>query len=353
MPSSENAIGPELSAYLSTIHATLGAVFREIIALPGETTRFFGADQFGILTASPDILVERLQERNLNTLYVREYYIPFLFSKERQQTLNDRLHPVSRSQLNRDFKPVGYYFDTILWATTYSKTFKTIFQFFSRIRLVHFIGFLIIMTLIILFSGRKFSSQKSFRRFGIQFSIWGVGFSEISLEIILILSFQILYGYVYHFLAVVIAGYMAGLALGSAASFSDFIRRRKSQNLFKKLQLGMVLYPLVIAGLFLLFHRYSMITHKFQWIKWFFPFLTLGAGLIGGLQFPMANRIFIEMGDPLHRVAGKMLACDLIGSSCGAFLTTAFLIPILGIYPVLILLTVFNFCGLLILRFSE
>jgi hypothetical protein len=42
-----------------------------------------------------------------------------------------------------------------------------------------------------------------------------MGFTQIGLEMMLLLGFQAVYGYVYHQLAIVIAGFMAGMALGS------------------------------------------------------------------------------------------------------------------------------------------
>ena len=51
--SSENYIGPELGAFLRSIHKSLRAVFPEVTAIPGETVHFFAARRAGILACAP------------------------------------------------------------------------------------------------------------------------------------------------------------------------------------------------------------------------------------------------------------------------------------------------------------
>jgi len=86
---------------------------------------------------------------------------------------------------------------------------------------------------------------------------------------------------------------------------------------------------------------------------WLFPLLTAGAGFIGGYQFPLANRLYLRTGRSIERVAGFLYGVDLIGSSAGALVTSAFLIPILGIFPTLILLSTLNLCSMILLIMSR
>ncbi|MCK4823709.1 methyltransferase domain-containing protein, partial [bacterium] len=194
--SSENAIGPELSNFLSTIHATLSAKFPDIVTLPGETARFIVSNKPGLLTSDPQILVSRLKNRKLETKYVREYRFPYDMLKERRDYLQSNLHSVPQNQLNRDFKPVGYFYDTILWATTYSANFKKLFLAFARIRPYSFVGFFLLTVLILIGISWIRRGKTTLFSTGILYSIIGIGFTEISLVVILILGFQVLYGHV-------------------------------------------------------------------------------------------------------------------------------------------------------------
>ena len=87
----------------------------------------------------------------------------------------------------------------------------------------------------------------------------------------------------------------------------------------------------------------------FSILSWAFVLIPFSAGLVGGYQFPLANRLVLASGKSLKQTAGFLYGFDLAGSAAGAVLTSAFLIPILGIYPVLILLAVMNGCCWLIL----
>ncbi len=351
--SSENAIGPELSDFLSTLSGTLTSVFPDMVVIPGETNRFICSNRPERLTSDPLLLVQRLKARNLQTLYVREYYFPYQMTKERQAYLKSRIHPVSQNQLNRDFKPVGYFYDTILWATTFSKGFKKVFLAFASLKFYHIAGFLVLSALLlVLLKWRPRGRTRLFSP-GILFSTLGVGFTEISLEVVLILGFQILYGYVYQHLAVIVAGYMVGLALGSWLVTSRKTPRHRTFSRFRMFQLLMFLYPLLIAGLLWIYHQPSISTSHPDWMGWLFPLLTAGAGFIGGYQFPLANRLYLRTGKSLEKVAGFLYGIDLIGSSAGALVTSAFFIPIMGIFPTLLLLSTLNLCGFFILIVSR
>ena len=55
----------------------------------------------------------------------------------------------------------------------------------------------------------------------------------------------------------------------------------------------------------------------------------------------------------IAKKAGLLYGLDLIGSAMGAWITSAFLIPLLGIYQTLSLLAVFNACSLALLMASK
>ncbi|MCX5892622.1 MAG: hypothetical protein NTW80_06565, partial [Deltaproteobacteria bacterium] len=72
---SEAGLHPWRAAYLAMAYHTLGQVFPEVLALPGERVRFFAAAAPGVLTADPVVLAARLKARRLPLQYVRDYYL--------------------------------------------------------------------------------------------------------------------------------------------------------------------------------------------------------------------------------------------------------------------------------------
>ncbi len=346
----ENVISSELSDYLSMIHATLKKTFPEIIMLPGETIHIFASQHRKYLTADPDVLVQRLHERNIKTEFVREYYLPYQLSKERRDYLISKIYPVSEAAINRDLHPLGYYYHTLLWSTAYMGGFKEIFLFFSQIKMWQIILFFIVIILMIYLF--KKNNPFSLSRWSIGFSIVGVGFSEISIEFILILTFQILHGYVYQMLAVLIAGYMVGLALGGYASFSPKIRDKKIPLLFQNIQFFMIILPVILGIVIIFFHDLKIFFTSTEILAIPFTFILIMCGFIGGFQFALGNHLFFKFKGSVIKTAGFLYCMDLFGSSGGALFTSAFFIPILGIYKTLVILAFLNFSGFMLLKIS-
>ncbi|MBN2031065.1 fused MFS/spermidine synthase [bacterium] len=351
--SSENMISDELSDFLSTLASTLSAVFPDRVIIPGETNHFIVSTTPQLLTSDPQVLVARLQDRELQTQYIREYYLPYRMSQERQTYLQSRLHPVSAEKLNQDFKPIGYYYDTVLWATYFSGFFKTIFTCVSRLNISYIVGFIMLFTLTLIFWKWRPTKSSQLLSSSVLFSIFTVGLSEISLEVILILGFQILYGYVYYQLAIIITGYMTGLSFGSWLAISRKRTPRQTFILFRRCQLSMFLYTIFIILILWTFHRYPLWIPNHPWMSWTFPFTAMGAGFIGGYQFPLANRLYFYTGQSAQKVAGTLYSLDLFGSSSGALLISTLFLPIFGLFPTLFLIVILNGCCLIVLMLSK
>jgi hypothetical protein len=72
--------------------------------------------------------------------------------------------------------------------------------------------------------------------------------------------------------------------------------------------------------------------------------LPVISGLVGGLIFPLANKIYL--GDTpqgsAHIASGTLYGVDLVGSGLGAMLVSAVLIPIVGVYQTLAIIILLN-----------
>jgi spermidine synthase len=152
------------------------------------------------------------------------------------------------------------------------------------------------------------------------------GFASSCIEVIILIAFQTLYGYVYQMLGIIITVFMGGLAVGALA------RRRLVPNVsfrsYSLVQLGMALYALALATLFLGFD-----VSKIPSILTFaaFPLMTFLIAVLVGLEFSFASSL--RGGAPLG-VASELYSVDLIGSALGALLVTTVLIPLAGLVGV-------------------
>jgi predicted membrane-bound spermidine synthase len=76
------------------------------------------------------------------------------------------------------------------------------------------------------------------------------------------------------------------------------------------------------------------------------------AGFIGGLQFPLANKICLRDRDRVGRTGGFIYGLDLLGSCAGAFLAGTLLVPILGIFQTCLWVAMLNGCVFILLLVS-
>lgn len=340
--SSEDYISAELGQFLRSIYQSLRAVFPEVTAIPGETVHFFAAQRAGILASGAGELLARLHARNLRTSYVSEYFIPFRMTPDRVADLDAQIRPgpegtpgggpegTAATPVNRDFAPVAYYFDVALWSSQFNPAYHRLFRAMAG---VHFgamvaTGGVVLAALVV--AGRLLTKRRRRRQLAAGFCTAATGFTTIGLEMLLLLAFQAVYGYVYQQLAMVIAAFMAGMALGSWLGM-----RRAAHGGMRVLAITQLLAaaaPLVLLGLFEAMGRANS-TSSLAASQIAFPALALVSGMLGGYEFPVASRIFFG-GTPartpvVHR-AGTLYALDLAGSCLGAVLFSAWLIPLFG-----------------------
>ncbi|MGD0869204.1 MAG: fused MFS/spermidine synthase [Bryobacteraceae bacterium] len=363
--SSETYISAELGQFLRSINKSLRAVFPEVTAIPGETVHFFAARQAGTLASGAGELLARLHARNLETSYVSEYFIPFRMTPDRMSDLDAQLRPLEATPVNRDFAPVAYYFDVALWSSQFNQGYRRLFRAMAGVNfgtMVAVFG-VVLVGLVVMWrtlqraaspllgtpasrptlqrvrksadTARK--SACATARFVAGFSTAAMGFTMIGLEMLLLLAFQAVYGYVYQQLAVVIAAFMAGMALGSWLGM-----RRAARGGMRVLAITQVLAavaPLVLLGLFEAIGRANgtlgLVASQIA-----FPALALVCGMLGGYQFPVASRIFFgetQTSTPVMRRPGTLYALDLAGSCLAAVLFSAWFVPVFGFFKTALL----------------
>ena len=79
-----------------------------------------------------------------------------------------------------------------------------------------------------------------------------------------------------------------------------------------------------------------------------FPLLTLLAGLLAGVAFPLAVSLVRNRGEA-GQVTGTLYGVDLVGGCLGALLGAVLLIPLLGIPNTCVAVALVALAGLLAL----
>jgi spermidine synthase len=371
--SSENYISEELADLLRCLQKTLRAVFPQVVAIPGETVHFLAANQPGSLTLDPAELMTRLRERRIRTQYVREYYLPFRMSPDRMQDLQLQIEPQPATPINRDFTPIAYYFDVVLWSSRFHSHWRELLESLARLRFGAVAGAVALglfsLALVAALYERirvaRPAEEMSRHNATLGLCVAAMGFTLLGLEVMLLLGFQALYGYVYQQLSILVAVFMVGMAAGAwlalnkVRALPDQFKpvpasldpkmsaetRRAWQFEFLRLallQLLAALSPLLLYALFVLLGGVRSLAALLTISHMVFPVLALIAGLMGGYQFPLASRIYFARSDNSKRNPGMLYALDLLGACLGAVALSAYLLPVYGFLRTAMLMAVVN-----------
>ena len=352
LSSSENYINPEQAMYLSSIYNTLKKEFQDIKILPGDRAVFLASNKSNILTYNADILIRRLQERNISTKFVREYYLPFKLDSLRVSYIENSLKQYKTAKINQDFRPIGYLYHMSLWISQFHPG-KGILSYIEKINL----GLFIIIAMFLFSIAALIQKLRKYSlRLPIILSVGTTGMSEICFQIIVLLAFQFLYGYIYYKIGIILTSFMIGLVLGSFC-INKILKNPmpivREKSLYIKTQILICLYPLILPLIFICIVKINLtrpdIGHSLQAS---FAFLPIIAGFIGGFQFPLANKICLQTSKDIGKTTGLLYGVDLFGSCIGGLLAGILFVPILGIIQTCILLSIINTLVLILLFVS-
>jgi spermidine synthase len=179
-------------------------------------------------------------------------------------------------------------------------------------------------------------------------AIAATGFTGMTADLVIIFAFQSLYGHVYHWIALLITAFMAGVALGALLMSRRAPGAQQDRSAFLRLEGALVLFwallPVVLSGL------YGRASHPlvFTSVQGILLLLNALAGFLVGAQFPLANRLWPGERDARRQREGVLYASDLVGAFVASILGSVFLIPILGIVATCLLAAVLKLCSLLL-----
>jgi spermidine synthase len=311
LPPVSNYLSEEALELNASMFSTLKLIFQNVVVIPG-SRNFFISSNSPVKTE----IAEMIQRKQIDNEYVNQYFIDDYLTGLRSKKIVDQIS--EKVLINYDFKPVTHLLLLKLWLS-----------YFDQNMLFYFI-FLAIPLVLVFFNLNT-----------INLGLFSTGFTAASLEIILIVAFQVIYGFVYQMAGIMITSFMAGLALGSL-------------RIYKYLKLNKVNYSLIqyFMGLFAIFIAVILLTIKSMIsseiaINAVFIALIFTTGILTGMQFSFATKLMLS---GISQTASKAYSTDLIGSALGALLVSVILIPQFGILRVCLLVGTLNFLvGLTIL----
>jgi len=330
LSSSESYISPELSEYLSSVYLGLKEVFGDILVIPGDTAYFLASDMPGVITSDYRILMDKAKERGIDLKYVREYYLFSKLSPRLVDYTKNTLLQRKEVRLNYDFHPSSYYYNMIFWSLRLGEPgFKKLFKSASFKNTVNAVSGICILIIVMGLAWTR--RNKRVYKYASLMALMAAGFSAMAIQIITLLAFQIIYGYVFYKVGFLLTFFMAGLATGSFWVTGLINKLKRPLNILTRVN---SLFFILSLGLPLFFSWLSASDNMAvsqAGANLAFPLLSFIIGLLAGVQFASANKVYIGDIQKVGTVSGMTYGIDLLGSCFGALLTSIFLIPVLGV----------------------
>jgi len=277
---------------LSSIFNTVKRYFHNVLLIPGEEAYFLASDG----NLSPDIPL-RLSKRSITTSYIDGFYYGNV-TKERIKSINESINP--DEFMNTDFHPRVINIMFKEWFKKYGASPN---------------WFIATLTGILVFYVSLLRKE--------EFVLFSTGFAAMGVEMLILFSFQVLYGYIYLKVGAIITFFLLGLLPGAILG-NRWKKRGKNMLIRAEAGMGLLLMMYLIWVSF-----YQSMIPEFVFFLYVFIF-----SLLCGVQFPVAAEIIGEEQSP----AGSLFAADLVGAAAGTLAIGTLLIPILGIQAAIIAL---------------
>ena len=212
LPGSLTYSNEELKNLNGCIFNTLKSVFPYVKVVPGDGTNlFFSSDSQEILWIDKGQIIERLNQRSIKAEVIIPWYIEQKLHPGWQAWFSDFIEGSSQ-KINSDFNPIGVFYSISHWNALFAPALRWLFRQFERINLgVIVLLFALFLVLYFLFRPRS----RRFFRTGISLAIITTGFAGMIFDLMLIFTFQSVYGYVFSWIGLLVASFMAGVACGA------------------------------------------------------------------------------------------------------------------------------------------
>ncbi len=316
LPTPGNIWSPQLLDRTASVQRALASVLPETLLLPGEATVLTASRTS--LPASSSILEKRLRERGIETRMVTAPYLRYLFAGDRKRTLETGLRERTVA-MNTDLRPVCYAYAVTIWLAKFFPALALAdIPYFGQERPDRKVPWGTVLGVGLLFLTSRL--WPACRRWLLVAAAGGIG---IVLESLLILDYQAKAGALYQEIGLLLAAFMAGLALG-ASIVGQAIRRAGEEPGWTR-RWGIVLIAGFIALGIALYWSVGRDAVA--------PLIRTG-GLLAAAGFIVAGFIAyagLRGVRDQRRVIGPLYAADLIGGCLGSLAGSLLLIPFIGI----------------------
>ena len=328
LPGSLTYATQELRNLNSSIFNTLERVFSHIRVIPGDGRNLFlSSDSREITQIDKAQIIERLIQRHI----AADVMVPWHIEKKLHPGWQDwfsRFIEGGSEKINSDFTPLGLFYSISHWNALFAPSLRGIYSQFEKIN-VSSVVFLFVILLLLYFFLRP--QNRQFPQAGISLSIITTGFAGMMFDLMIIFAFQSIYGYVFSWIGILVASFMAGAACGAMLITTILERIKNYFKVFITIEVAIICFAIAFPLVFPAALTYLGTSKSFIFFKTLFLALSFISGFLTGSQFPLANKLYLEKSSSLSQTAGLLYASDLLGGWLGGIVGAVVFLPVLGL----------------------
>ncbi|MGD9015678.1 MAG: fused MFS/spermidine synthase, partial [Candidatus Omnitrophota bacterium] len=318
---------------------SLENIFSYVRIIPGEFNLFLASNSSHIVRINSSLINQRIVQRGISTNLLLPAYINYRFHQRWQDWLANSLKGATPKN-NTDFSGFALFKTLSIWSAKFSPALRGVFFALERITLNLILWLILGLTLILLII--KLVNSK-FSSLAIPYSIATTGFFAMLINLVIIFAFQVIYGYLYFQIGMLITVFMAGAASGSILVSRYLERARRNLIWFAGLEIAAILSIFMICFLILSIPARSI-----------FFFLCFVAGFWPGAQFPLANQMHLRgKTNNFGSSIGLIYSADLFGGWLAGILSGILFLPLLGLVNTCLVLLALKLSSLIFLVFSR
>jgi predicted membrane-bound spermidine synthase/Na+-translocating ferredoxin:NAD+ oxidoreductase RnfG subunit len=323
--SSENFWGSDIASYAGSIYHTLKLVFPSVVGTPGDVTMFFASPEKGVVTLDP----KELKKRYSSILTDKPMFDPTGFETILPPARSAFVEKELKSSpvlINTDFRPVSSSLAMILWGRLSGSESMGVLNAVRRGGLTVFLIPLLLFGVgRIAFRLRRGPQDSAEGRSQAMLAMAATGAAAMGVQIVLIYSYQSLFGYVFERIGLMAGIFMAGLAVGGFGAGKVLA---KIGNKAAATACMLILLALLCLAIWPVL---GMIKGLEPWLieSVLFTAVFMSA-VITGAVFPLAASRHLELSRRAGESSGWTDAADHFGAALGAMITGTLLVPLLG-----------------------
>jgi len=193
---------------------TLRGVFPVVRAIPGDTNLFLASEDPALASLDARRLRERIGRRALDTRVVQAETVPYTLDPDRERWLREQLETAPPAGINHDFRPALLSHVLAHRTAQVEPAWRDAWRVLGRVDAGTLLAGLLLLNLPVAVGLAR--GRRAWPR-AVSYSIFTTGFGGMAVQIVVILSFQAAYGFLYQWIGLLLAGFMGGLAAGAWA----------------------------------------------------------------------------------------------------------------------------------------